>query len=214
MPHFSFAIFLSLLAIILASGGIYVVLTRRWTSDRRTAALSDWAAEERFTMRQAPRAELPPALTGLTSLGARVEIAFTRGPISVLQLVTVSQPNSRESRWHVLIRQLDRAWSPAGLRPVGRGESFIDLFTMNGFPSLLTPDRFVAYGIDARAAKQIAHSPARGLLPPDVGLMVHGPYVTIDFSARPFDTIEFERMLIVMEQIVSHTPAQAEAPAG
>jgi hypothetical protein len=213
MPHFSFAIFLSLLAIILASGGIFVVLTRRWTTDRRTSALRDWAAEERFTMRVAPRAELPPALESLASLSPRVEIALTRGPIEVLKLVTISQPNSRESRWHVLIRQLDRAWSPAGLRPVGRGESFIDLFAMNGFPSLLTPDRFVAYGVDARAAKQIAHSPARGLLPPDVGLMVHGPYVTLDFSPRPFDTIEFERMLVVMEQIVSHTPAQAEAPA-
>jgi hypothetical protein len=143
-----------------------------------------------------------------------VEIAFTRGPISLLKLVTVSQPNSRESRWHILVRQLDRAWSPAGLRPVGRGESFIDLFALNGFPSMLIPDRFVAYGVDTRAATQIAHSPARGLLPPDVGLLVHGPYVTLDFSARPFDTIEFERMLIVMEQIVSHTPAQAEGPLG
>jgi hypothetical protein len=77
---------------------------------------------------------------------------------------------------------------------------------------LLTPDRFVACGIDARAAQHIARAPARGLLPPDIGLMLHGPYVTLDFSPRPFDAIEFDRMLVVMEQLVSHLPAQAEAP--
>src|SRR5256885_1785346 len=64
-----------------------------------------------------------------------------------------------------------------------------------------------------RAALAMATSPVRGLLPPDVGMLVHGPYVTLDFSRRPFDTIEFERMLVVMEQLVTHLPAQAEAPA-
>jgi hypothetical protein len=59
---------------------------------------------------------------------------------------------------------------------------------------------------DSRAAREISKSPARGLLPRDVGLIVHGQYITLDFSNRPFDTIEFERMLAVMQQILEHIP--------
>lgn len=214
LPRFSPAVVLCLLAVIGAGGIIFFYLTHRWTQDRRRAAMQDWAAEGRFRVHTAPKAELPPALQSLSPQGAFVEMTFTRGPVALLQLTTTSQPGSKQSRWHVLIRQLDRAWTPAGLRPVGRDNAFIDLFALNGFPALLPPERFVVFATDARSARQIAHSPAIGLLPPDVGLMVHGPFVTIDFSQRPFDTIEFERMLVVMEQIVSHLPAQAEAPAG
>jgi hypothetical protein len=213
LPPFSFAIFFCLLVIILASSAIFYSLTHRWTSDRRRAAMEDWAVEQRFRMHTAPAAALPAALQSLQSLNARVDISFTRGPLSLLQLTTISQPLSKQSQWHILMRELDRAWTPAGLRPVHPERSFLDLFSLTGFPSLLPPERFVIVASDGHAAKEMMNSPVRGLLPPDVGLMVHGPYVTIDFSERPFDTIEFERMIAVMEQIVSHLPAHAEAPA-
>jgi hypothetical protein len=213
LPRFNFAIFFSLLLVIVASGVVFFFLTHRWTLDRRRAALSDWASEKNFSLRLPPRAQLPAALQSLTSVGARVKLAFTRGPISILQLTTIAQPNSRELRWHVLLREMDRAWSPAGLRPINPAPSFLDLFALNGFPSLLPPERFAVFATEPSAARAMAKSPVRGLLPPDIGLLVHGPYVTLDFSRRPFDTIEFERMLVVMEQLVRHLPAQAETAA-
>lgn len=213
LPPFNPVVLICLLAVVAAGGVIFFYLTSRWTTDRRRAAMEDWAAEERFRVRSAPAAELPPALHAVRSLDTSVELSLTRGPVVLLRLTTTTQRLSQPSRWHLLIRQLDRAWSPAGLRPVSQERSFIDLFSLTGYPSLLPPERFVVFASDARSARELAESPTRGLLPPDVGLMVHGPYVTIDFSQRPFDTIEFERMLVVMEQIVSHLPAQAEAPA-
>ena len=60
----------------------------------------------------------------------------------------------------------------------------------------------MVFAIDSKDARLMAASPARGLLPADIGLIVHGPYITLDFSVRPFDAIEFDRMLAVMEQLV------------
>jgi hypothetical protein len=211
LPRFNYAIFFSLSVVIAAGSAVFYFLTHRWTLDRRRAALADWAAEKRFHLQLPPRTQLPAALQSLASLGARVDLAFIRGPISILQLTTIAQPGSRELRWHVLLREMDRAWAPAGLRPVNPAPSFLDLFALNGFPSLLPPERFAVFATDTNSARAMAKSPVRGLLPPDIGLLVHGPYVTLDFSRRPFDTIEFERMLVIMEQLVTHLPAQAES---
>ncbi len=136
-------------------------------------------------------------------------MSLTRGPLTLLRLTTPSSgaPSSGTLVWNILIRELDHAWKPAGLRPIDKPHSFLDLFSLTAFPALLPPERFVVCGSDAKAAREMAKSPARGLLPPDIGFMIHGPYVTLDFSARPFDTIEFERMLVVMEQVVHHLPA-------
>jgi hypothetical protein len=196
----------SLLLILIASVWTFVMLTRRWTQDRPRAALVDWASENKFGMHFAPQAELPSALASLVSADAHVEALLVRGTTSLLRLTTAGRPITQRLRWHVVIRQFDRAWNPMALRPVTGETSFIDLFSLNGFPSLLPPERFVVFAGDSKDARVIANCPAKGLLPPDIGLLMHGPYVTLDFSSRAFDAIEFNRMLVILEQIGRQLP--------
>src|SRR3954454_2282833 len=122
-PKFSLGVFLTLVVVIAAGSVVFFFLTHRWTLDRRRAALADWAGEKRFRYLESARAQLPAAFGNLASLGARVDLVFIRGPVSILQMTTIAQPNSRELRWHVLLREMDRAWTPAGLRPVNQAAS-------------------------------------------------------------------------------------------
>jgi hypothetical protein len=204
---FSFITLSLLLLILAASVWVYAHLTRRWTADRPRAALQDWADEKRFRLFFAPRATLPDSLKNLSSLEPNAAVSLVRGPIVILKLTTSTRPTSPRAQWHVLIRQLDLAWSPMGLRPAPATSSFIDLFSLTGFPSLLPPERFVVFANETRDARAMANCSARGLLPADIGLMIHGPFVTLDFSARPFDPIEFNRMLVIMDQLIAHLPA-------
>ena len=200
--RFSLLTFVCMLMILAVSAWVLRVLIRSWTTNRPMQALRDWAADRRFSIALPPDLELPSALEGLKPADPRVELYFRRKSTLLLRLTTVNKPTNPRPVWHLLICESPLAWNPAGLRPVNAERSLLDLFALNAFPSLLPPERFVAMGIDSRDAKRIAASPARGLLPADIGLMVHGPYLTLDFSARPFDAIEFDRMLIIMEQVL------------
>jgi hypothetical protein len=184
---------LFLMLIIFAGGSIiFYFLNIRWTRDRRQTALQDWAREHKFKLRAPPKAQLPAALQSLT---ATVESSLTNNALTLIRISTTNQ------FWNLLIRETKTPHTPAGLRPRRHQPSFLDLFALTDFPSMSASERFIIAAADSRAAKEISKSPARGLLPPDVGLILHGPYVTLDFTNRPFDTIEFERMLAVMQQI-------------
>jgi hypothetical protein len=202
---FSFITLFLMLAIFFASSAIFHFLSLRWTRDRRLAAMEDWAQEHGFKLRTAPDAELAPALQSLHSLNAQVEFSLRRDSL-VLNRITTRNGNSVQA-WNVLIRETEVSRAPAGFRPRSRPHSFLDLFSLTDFPAISPSERFLICAIDSRAAREIAKSSARGLLPPDVGLIVHGQFITLDFSNRPFDTIEFERLLVVMDQIQGHLPA-------
>jgi hypothetical protein len=197
---FSFEILFTLLLILVVSGRVFHVLTQQWTTHRPGAALREWADEQEFILERSPD-KLPEALTGLSPVDPQVETILARGPVLLIRLTTVAKPTLPRPVWNLLIRESSDARTPAGLRPVNAEKSVIDLFTLSGFPSLLPPERFVAFGADSKAARSIANSPARGLLPADIGLLVHGPYLTLDFSTRPFDAIEFDRMLVILDQL-------------
>lgn len=83
----------------------------------------------------------------------------------------------------------------------------IDLFALTGYPRLGSIDRFVVFGTASEQAATLSESFSRALLPPDIGLLLHGPWLILDFSSRHFDVIEFNRMLALAEQIVVHLPA-------
>jgi hypothetical protein len=199
---FSFGVLFTLLAILAASGRMFYVLTRQWTTHRPISALREWARDHDFKLQLPPAIPLPASLAGLTGVDPQIELMLSGSQTFLIRLTTKAKPSSPRPVWHLLIQQIPAAKNPAGLRPVQGPTSFLDLFSLNGFPSLLPPERFVVYAGDSKDAKQLASSHARGLLPADIGLLVHGPYVTLDFSARPFDTIEFDRLLAVMEQVV------------
>jgi hypothetical protein len=196
---FSLGVLFTLLAILLASGRVFYALNRQWTTHRPIEALQEWASDRGFRL-QLDKA-LPPALSGLMEVDARIELILTHGSIVLIRLSTAAKGELPRPVWNLLIHESKQSQTPAGLRPVSARESFLDLFSLTGFPSLLPPDRFVVFAIDSKDAKRLAAAPARGLLPADIGLLVHGPYVTMDFSSRPFDAIEFDRMLAIMDQV-------------
>jgi hypothetical protein len=204
--RFSFGIVFCLLAILAMSGWVFRVLTHQWTTRRPIQALLDWASDRKFKLRFPPEAALPAALIGLKSVDPQVHLLLQGETITLLRLTTKAKPAGLRPHWHLLIRESGHPWNPAGLRPAHAAASFLDLFSLSSFPSVLPPERFIAMGGQTKDARQIATSPARGLLPADIGLMVHGPYLTLDFSSRPFDAIEFERMLTIMDQLVAHFP--------
>ncbi len=207
MVHtFSIEVLVCLLLILAASLWVFFELTRQWTADRSRASMLDWAREQRFKMSLPPHAILPASLQSLSSEDPQVELSLVRGPVVILKLTTAARPVTRRNEWHVIVRQLDLAWKPTALRPVAAESSLLDLFALDGFPSLLPPERFVVFASEPRAARAMAACPARGLLPADIGLLIHGPYVSLDFSARPFDPIEFNRMIVILEQLMGSLP--------
>lgn len=199
---FSWTILLVLLVILAASGRVFFILTRQWTAQRPMQALREWAGDHRFKLQLPAAAALPQSLLQIAALDPQIETLSTRGPEALIRLSTAGKPASPRPVWNLLIRQTGRAQSPAGLRPATAAASFLDLFSLNGFPSMLPPERFIVFATDSRDARRLAATSALGLLPPDIGLLIHGPYVTLDFSTRPFDTIEFDRMLVILDQII------------
>ena len=191
-----------------ASGSMFYALTRRWTREGPRATAIDWASERRFRIQWPPRAVLPASLESLGHLDARAVVVLTRGPVVFARFSTADKNGVDRRFWNVLVRTTDVARPPAALRPVTTpvGRSVIDLFVLTAFPAMLDPDRFVVMAADTTEARAMAACPARGLLPADVGLLVHGPFVTLDFSTRPFDPVEWDRMLAVTEQLVRHLP--------
>jgi len=55
------------------------------------------------------------------------------------------------------------------------------------------------------AARKIADK-MRTLFPADLGFLVYNRSMLIDFSSRHFDTIEFDRMIALSEQLLQHLP--------
>jgi hypothetical protein len=201
LPPFSFLNLFLMLAVFFASSATFYYLSLRWTRDRRRAAMEDWAQEHEFKLRIAPKATLPVALQSLQSLNSQVQSTLLRGPLALVRITTTDKSLQT---WNVLIRETNISHTPSGFRPRNQRASFLDLFSLSDFPSVSPSERFVVCAIDSRGARQVSKSAARGLLPPDVGLIFHGQFITLDFSSRPFDTIEFERMITVMEQILPH----------
>jgi hypothetical protein len=70
-------------------------------------------------------------------------------------------------------------------------------------------ERYLVVGVDKSAARVLARSSIRGLLPADVGLLLHGRELLLDFSTRRFDEIEFGRMIALADQLVANLPAIA-----
>jgi hypothetical protein len=192
-------VLLSLLAILAASARVFFALCKRWTTNRPAQALLDWADERGFEPVKSP--PLPESLQQLGSLDPQIQSLLVRGSVILIRVSTINKPAAPRPVWNLLIRETQSARNPAALRPSGNERSFIDLFSLNGFPSLLPPERFVVFAAQSADARTLATSSARGLLPADIGLLIHGRYLTLDFSTRPFDTIEFDRLLAIADQI-------------
>jgi len=215
-----------LLLTVGAASAMFIVLVWRATSHRRWVALAEWARERGFRFDPRPlRAPVPPldAIRG-TEPRARICLTDRRTLLAEIQTETAAPVTTTSETaptngpapstaapattrsWHVLIRPIEADWLPTGARPAQALASLLDLFSLASFPLLGASERFVIYGADSAAARALAGSSARALLPPDIGLLLHGRQLLLDFSARPFDAIEFDRMIALADQIVAHLP--------
>jgi hypothetical protein len=141
-----------------------------------------------------------PAGNAFTRLLAAL---LTRAPFLGHSNEPLASP-PRSHTWHVYMRPIGASWSPTGLRPTVNARSILDLFSLTSFPLLGATDRFVVYGTESQAAERLSGSMARGLLPPDIGVLLYADRLLLDFSSRPFDEIEFNRMLALAQQLEQH----------
>jgi hypothetical protein len=204
---------LAVLVVVLAlSVVMFVALVRRWTSSRMWVSISDWARSRGFraSVQDCPA---PPPLDALRNATLMSQVCVTNGKSSLMRLQMRGEAPQGSSTadatrtWHVLVRELESDWRPSALRPASAPSSLLDLFSLTSFPLMGETQRFVVYGTDSAPARQLSKSRARALLPPDVGLLLHGRNMILDFSDRPFDEIEFDRMIALAEQLVANMPA-------
>jgi len=210
-PWISAVILLTLCVIFTASWMMFWLLVERSTDQREQAAMTDWGKERGFRSREFPEGQAPPPFNVALHRHMAVRASFQGKKAWLMKLATFDSTDdpapARAGVWHVLIIDIGAEWPPTGLRPVAAARSVLDLFSLTSFPLLGNSERFVVYGAGSHAAAALAGSAARGLLPADIGLLLHGHRLVLDFSSRPFDTIEFERMIVVAQQVAGHLPA-------
>ena len=222
-PAFSPFVLLTLLAVLAASSVTLWLIVRRATSHRQWVALSEWARENGFRFSRAATGEPPGPFGQLKDPPPVVRLQLSRGPTTLVQFehgvaaaapaeaaplitaVPTAAPAQKPVVWNVLVREIPSSWPPTGLRPAGALSSALDLFSLSSYPTMGT-DRFIAFGTDSAAARALTKSMLRSLLPADVGLLLHGRHLVVDFSARPFDAIGLSRIVAMADQLVTHLP--------
>lgn len=207
-------VLLTLFLILGASAATFWALVRRWESHRQWLALGEWARAHGLRPRACDPSRLPPPIDALAARQPVVRLCLANHATLLMQFQTTppeQQPGGPPvaggpAIWNILLRRLPAPWRAAGLRPTNAGTSLLDLFSLSGFPQLGATERFTVFGADSADARALSDSMTRSLLPPDVGLLLHGDHLVLDFSDRPFDEIELDRMLALAEQVTEKLP--------
>src|SRR5207249_3052462 len=182
---------------------VYSILVRRSTVGRRWLSLVEYARSNQLALHKGD-APPPPPLSDLSPFHPRALVSLKDKHAQVVQFRTTSGQETRE--WHVLIRPIQSNWPATALRPAHQQINSIDLYSLPTPRDVPPTDRFAILGRDERAAKRLNNSSARALLPPDIGLLLHGGFLVLDFSSRPFDEIEVGRTIALADQLVGHLP--------
>src|SRR5437870_127183 len=118
-PRFSWTIFLTLGVILVASLMMFLLLVRRWTTQRQWVSLAEWAKERRFQFRSTDPNELPAVLQPLRVSNVQIRLHLCSEGTTLAQLSTDPPAGKLEPNvWNVLVaRRSGVATNPAGLRP-------------------------------------------------------------------------------------------------
>jgi hypothetical protein len=228
----TFVVLLTLAVTFAASWWMFFALAHRWTDARPWQALSDWSKERGFRFIRGPAS--PTDLSAQPPLPPPLNLLHDRQPWATFSLVNPRQqliafrwhapplppeahtdagPRPDPDGWspgHILLQTIDDAWPPTGLRPAEHAISLLDALAPGGGGSIHgSTERFAAIGDDPVAQRKLTASSVRALLPADVGFLLIGNTMLLDFSARPFDPIELDRMLSVANQVAAHVPRLA-----
>lgn len=199
---------LAVLGVVLAASSVtFAVLVRRWTTQRRRVSMTEWGKQRGFELKTLEVSQLGPPLETLKKFGARPVTCLETAGTQIVQVVSDppprpdGRPGAGEVVWNLLVRRIEPPRIPAGLRPAYDRHSFLDLFSLSSFPAAGGTDRFVVYAADSEAAQTFPHESLRAMVPSDVGLLVYGDAVVLDFSVRPFDDLEFNRLTALADQL-------------
>jgi hypothetical protein len=217
LPAIPAAVPAALAVILLASSVMFWLLVRRWTADRAWQGLTEWAQANRFMLRGEKLAVAPEVVRLLSKPEPRILLSLNDADTTLVQIETPLTPAASPegggpaaatpARWNLLVRKLESAWPMTGLRPQGHAHSVLDFFPLHDMQAMSPSERFVLYGAEARSARILARSAVRGLMPPDIGLILVGHSLVLDFSARQFDALTVQRIDALAEQLVTHLPA-------
>jgi hypothetical protein len=174
---------------------MFMLLVRRWTTQRQWTMLVEWAKQRRFRLARRGHSQVPAALNSLLKEPVQVPLELHR------ESAVIAQMQSGEARWNVLIQKSPAKRATAALRPATAPLTLLDRTSLDSYPSLALGQRFALLGSSSAAARALADSPARTLVPQDIGLLVADEWIVLDFSARPFDPIELDRMLALAQQL-------------
>jgi hypothetical protein len=204
-PHPSAEVLLTLLVILCASLWVFATLVRRETRHRRLVALTQWARSHRMQHLSADSQSQAPELASLKQFNPRIVRAISGKRTTLAQIETadigVTAAAASRRQWNVAMRELTGKWTTTALRPTAQTVTLVDLFSLSSYPSLMSTERFVIFGAEARAAKALAESTAPALLPADLALVIVGNCLILDFSSRHFDEIEFDRLIDLLDQL-------------
>jgi hypothetical protein len=196
-----------LLAMLSASALVFWILVRRMTVQREHVALVEWGKQAGLELVAPDSSHLRGALHVLLRSVAAVEVCLANPTTRLLRVRTQTAAPAggklpdRESHWSIVVRALDRDWKPVGLRPSSASRSLLDFFSLSSFPMAGGAERFLLFAIDSEAAAEFPVASAQALLPHDLGLLMHGREMIIDFSDRRFDGLEFDRLVALAEQL-------------
>jgi hypothetical protein len=194
-PKFSILIFLMLMSIFAASLLMFLALVRRWTTQRQWVSLSEWSKQRGFSRRWGEL--FVTALGKMLNREVAVLLELAKSDVALLQVQT-----GPEQRWNLLLsKRPARQAVTAGMRPAAAAASVLDLAGLSEFPSLSIGTRFTVLAKSSSAAHALSDSASRTLLPADIGLLLAEDWLLLDFSTRPFDPIELDRMLALAKQL-------------
>ncbi len=196
-PSFSFGIFFCLLVLLGAAVGTFWFVVQRCTSHRQWVSLKEWARERGFKFGSIDPSTLPRPIAAMSPL---VRLGLTDGRATLVQVETSA------GRWNLLIRKIPGEWIPSGLRPAKHDTSLLDELKLSTYPAYSSSERFHLVSADSAAARKLSKSITRALIPADVGLLLWGNWLVLDFTMRPFDPVEFGRMLALGEQVAGMLP--------
>lgn len=202
-PPFSWLAFASMVVLVGVSAWMFMMLVRRSTSRRQWVSLAQWCRENGFWMRPARRAALPGPLAELVNFDAQVRFHLGDDRTTLLQFETAAAPGEAPPRWNVLVRQRSAIGPIAALRPASAKLNLVDLLPLSEYASLTLGERFVVYATESDAARRLAESALLSLLPQDLGFILLQDHVVLDFTNRPFDPIEFGRIVRLADQLVA-----------
>ena len=200
MP-FDWTIFFALVLILTGSLAVFFINVRRETTHRAQRRLDEWGNRNNF--RRTDLEMGPPAPVDTLS-GVELKISYADRTTRLVHLRSLPQGyGDAPEHWNLAIRRVATASPAVGLRASEDNRSIVDLFGMELAPHQPPGARFTIVGDDVVASRALADGSTRSLLPGDLSLLRVDRYLVLDFSDRPFDEIEFGRMLALLDQLVS-----------